>query len=81
MNKVLKVGIATVQEQRAPSLTISAGTRTRDADEPNVWFPPVTAVVQGLSDENMALLKVARDQQPDSMDTLAHDCLQFAVHL
>ena len=40
MNKVLKVGIATVQEQRARSLAIAAGTRTRDADEPNVWFPP-----------------------------------------
>ena len=48
---------------------------------PMCGSPPVTAVVQGLSDENMALLKVARDQQPDSMDTLAHDCLQFAVHL
>ena len=39
MNKVLKVGIATVQEQRARSLAIAAGTRTRDADEPNVWLP------------------------------------------
>lgn len=71
MNKVLKVGIATVQEQRARSLAIAAGTRTRDADEPNVWFPCVTAMARVLSDENMALLKVGRDQQPDSMDTLA----------
>ena len=71
MNKVLNVGIATVQEQRARSLAIAAGTRTRDADEPNVWFPSVSAMARVLSDENMALLKVVRDQQPDSMDTLA----------
>jgi predicted transcriptional regulator len=57
MNKVLKVGIATVQEQRARSLAIAAGTRTRDADEPNVWCPSVAAMARVLSDDNMALLK------------------------
>ena len=71
MNKVLKVGIAALPEQRARSLAIAAGTRTRGEDEPNVWFPSVAAMARVLSDENMALLKVVRDQQPDSMDTLA----------
>ncbi len=71
MNKVLKVGIATVQQQRARSLAIAAGTRTRSDDEPHVWFPSVTAMARVLSDENMALLKTIREQQPDSMDTLA----------
>ncbi len=73
MDKVLNVGIATVQEQRARSLAIAAGTRTRDADEPNVWLPSVTAIARVLSDENMALLKVVRDQHPDSMDALTCD--------
>jgi predicted transcriptional regulator len=71
MNKVMKVGIATVPEQRARSLAIAAGTRQRGEDEPNVWFPSVAAMARVLSDENMALLKAMRDQQPDSMDTLA----------
>lgn len=71
MNKVLKIGIATVQEQRARSLAIAAGERQRSADEPNVWFPSVAAMARVLSDENMALLKAVREQQPDSMDTLA----------
>ena len=61
MNKVLKVGIATVQGQRARSLAIAAGTRTRDADEPSVWLPSVTTMARVLSDENMAFLKVVRD--------------------
>lgn len=71
MNKVLKVGIASVPEQRKRSLAIAAGTRKRGKDEPFVWFPSIAAMARVLSDENMALLKVVREQQPDSMDTLA----------
>lgn len=71
MNKVLKIGIAPVEQQRARSLAIAAGTRQRAEDEPRVWFPSVSAMARVLSDENMALLKVIREQQPDSMDALA----------
>ena len=62
MNKVLKFGIAPVPVQRARSLAIAAGTRQRTKDEPNVWFPTVTAMARVLSDENMALLKVIRER-------------------
>ncbi len=71
MNKMLKVGIATVSQQRARSLAIAAGKRQRGDEEPHVWFPTVAAMARVLSDENMALLKTVREQQPDSMDTLA----------
>jgi predicted transcriptional regulator len=71
MNKVLKFGIAPVPVQRARTLAIAAGTRQRGKDEPNVWFPTVTAMARVLSDENMALLKVIRESHPDSMDALA----------
>jgi predicted transcriptional regulator len=71
MNKMLKVGIASVPQQRARSLAIAAGTRKRRADEPYVWFPTVAAMARVLSDENMALLKALREKQPDSMDSLA----------
>ena len=71
MSTVLKVGIATVPEQRARSLAIAAGRRARGDDEPNVWFPSVTSMARVLSDENMALLKAIREQNPDSMDALA----------
>ena len=71
MNKVLKVRIATVQEQRAQSLAIAAGTRHRGDDKPNVWFPSVSAMARVLSDENMALLKAIRELRPNSMDALA----------
>lgn len=71
MNRVLKVGIASEPQQRARSLAIAAGTRKRGSDEPHVWFPTVAAMARVLSDENMALLKAVREQQPDSMDSLA----------
>ena len=71
MNKVLKFGIAPVPAQRARTLAIAAGARQRAKDEPNVWFPTVTAMARVLSDENMTLLKVIRESHPDSMDALA----------
>ena|ERR1035437_1298173 len=71
MNKMLKVGIASVPQRRARALAIAAGTRKRGDDEPHVWFPTVAAMARVLSDENMALLKALREQQPDSMDSLA----------
>ena len=71
MKNVLKFGVSPVLEQRARSLAIAAGTRRRGMDEPNVWFPSVSAMARVLSDENMALLKVIRETHPDSMDALA----------
>lgn len=71
MNKVLRFGIAPVSQQRVRSLAITAGTRQRGQDEPNVWFPSVIAMARVLSDENMALLKLIRELHPESMDALA----------
>ena len=69
--KQMRFGIASVAEQRTRSLAIAAGTRQRGSEEPNVWFPSVSALARVLSDENMALLKVIREQRPASMDALA----------
>lgn len=71
MNKVLKVRIAAVSEQRKRSLAIVAGARKRAKNDPCVWFPSVAAMARVLSDDNMALLRVIREQQPDSMNSLA----------
>ena len=69
--KQMNFGIASVAEQRTRSLAIAAGMRERTPEEPNVWFPSVSAMSRVLSDENMALLKVIREQRPASMDALA----------
>ena len=69
--KHIKFGIASVAEQRSRSLAIAAGTRQRGDEDPSVWFPSVSAMARVLSDENMAILKVIREQRPPSMDALA----------
>ena len=69
--KNIKFGIALVVEQRASSLTIAAGTRQHGAEDPSIWFPSVSAMARVLSDENMAILKIIREQRPLSMDALA----------
>lgn len=71
MNKVLKFGIAPVTQQRERTLAIAAGTRRRETNEPRVWFPSVSAMARVLSDENMALLKIIREHNPESMHALA----------
>ena len=71
MNNVLKVGIATVQQQRKRALDIASGKRQREPDEPTVWFPSITEAARILSDENLSLLKVIRETHPVSIDALA----------
>jgi predicted transcriptional regulator len=71
MNNVLKIGIATVQQQRERALAIAAGNRQADVDGPTVWFPSMSVAARILSDENLALLKVIRETHPESIDALA----------
>lgn len=79
--RVLTFGIATVPAQRARSFAIAAGTRQRGSDEPNVWFPSVSAMARVLSDENMALLAVIREQRPDSLNALANKVGKLAPNV
>lgn len=67
----MKYGIATIAEQRARTLAIASGKRHRTDDDPKVWFPSMAAAMRVLSDENMALLKVIREQNPASMGDVA----------
>lgn len=72
MGNILKIGIATVQEQRNRTLEIASGLRERNHDEPKVWFPSLSAAGRVLSDENLALLKAIRELQPGSIEELAN---------
>lgn len=72
MSKIIKIGIATVPEQWARLRDIVAGTRKVLPGEPKVWFPSISDAMRVVSDENMAVLRVLREQQPKSVDALAH---------
>lgn len=68
---VIKIGILSVEEQRKRAIEIASGTRKRGRDEPKIYFPSMAAAARLLSDENMALLKIIREQHPQSVDELA----------
>lgn len=69
--KHMKIGIKTVAEQRQRALEIAAGTLQPAADDPKIWFPSAAAMARVMSDENLALLKIIREQQPASVSALA----------
>lgn len=72
MSKNIKIGIATVPEQWARLQAVVAGTQKVLPGEPKVWFPSISDATRVVSDENMAILRMLREQKPESVDALAH---------
>ena len=72
MSKTIKIGIASVPEMHARTQAVVAGTRKVLPDEPKIWFPSIRDATRVVSDENMAMLRVLREQKPESVDALAH---------
>ena len=68
---VTRIGILSVDEQRKRAMEIASGERKRNRDDPRIYFPSMAAAGRILSDDNMALLRVIREQQPQSVDELA----------
>ncbi|WP_194713356.1 HVO_A0114 family putative DNA-binding protein [Noviherbaspirillum soli] len=71
MKNTLKIGIASVEEQRKRTLAIALGERKREEDEPTIWFPSRAALLSVFSDENCALLEVIRSNRPKTITLLA----------
>jgi len=71
MNRSLKVGVASVAKQRAWTLAIASGKRKKQESDPTIWFPSFSAVARVLSDENLAILEVLKEQHPGTIEQLA----------
>lgn len=69
--KNMKIGIKTVAEQRERTLAIAMGRLKPSPDDPKIWFPSAAAMARVLSDENLAMLKIIREQHPASVSALA----------
>jgi predicted transcriptional regulator len=70
MKKVV-IGIATQQDIRARVRAIARGEHRPAAGEPKIWFTSMRSLAEVLSDDNRALLRVIREEQPDSLSHLA----------
>ncbi len=69
--KAIVIGVMSQQQIRARMIAIAKGEYKPKAGEPRIWFTSMKSVVEVLSDQNRALLKVIRESNPDSVAVLA----------
>lgn len=70
MSKIL-IGIMPQDKIRERILAIAKGEYKPKANEPKIWFTSMKSLAEVLSDDNRALLKVIREDQPESISGLA----------
>ena len=69
--KKMTIGIASQKDIRARALAIARGDHVPAASEPKVWFTSMRSLAEVLSDDNRALLRMIREQKPESLSQLA----------
>jgi len=69
--KMLKVGIASMEQYKARTLAIAKGEYMPRPEEPKVWFQSIESLSRVLSDKNRALLALIADTRPESVNELA----------
>ena len=68
--KKIVIGVASQDAIRARARSIARGEYKPASDEP-IWFTSMRSLAEVLSDDNRALLKLIRDEQPESLNRLA----------
>ena len=71
MNTVLNVGIMPREQFQQRVLAIAAGRYTPQQGEPKIWFSSMKSLSEVLSDNNMRLLKMIEEKQPENLTALA----------
>lgn len=69
--KKIVIGIASQDAIRARARAIARGEHKPSPDEPKIWFTSMRSLAEVLSDDNRALLKLIRDEKPESLNRLA----------
>ncbi len=69
--KNMVIGIASQQAIRDRALSIARGEHQPRPNEPKIWFTSMRSLAEVLSDDNRALLRVIREQKPESLSQLA----------
>jgi len=69
-SKILKIGIMTRDDYKKRSIAIARGEYKPKKNEPKIWFESVKSMAQILSSENQELLRIIKEQQPDSLKEL-----------
>ena len=69
--KVLKIGIASLDEMRARTMAIARGELKLRRDDPKIWFTSAESIAKVLSESNRALLREIIRTHPESLAELA----------
>ena len=69
--KSIVIGIMPQDKIRERIYAIAKGEYKPQPVEPKVWFISMKSLAEVLSDDNRALLHVIKDQQPESISSLA----------
>ncbi|MCW2237626.1 HVO_A0114 family putative DNA-binding protein [Azospirillum canadense] len=68
--RVVKVGIASYEQQKARLMSIARGERKPSPDEPKIWFSSIESFAQVLSTKNQLLLELIAAEKPSSVAEL-----------
>lgn len=68
--RVVKVGIAPYEQQKARLMAIARGEHKPAADEPKIWFSSIESFAQVLSTKNQLLLELIATAEPGSVTEL-----------
>lgn len=69
--KILKIGIISREDYKKRTIAIAQGEYKPRKNEPKVWFESVQSMAQVLSSENQKLLRIIKEQKPESLKELA----------
>jgi len=69
--KTLKIGIMPREDFQKRFLEIARGRYSPKRDEPKVWFSSIKSLSQVLSENNIRLLKIIEQQQPETLTELS----------
>ncbi len=68
--KILKIGIISREDYKKRTIAIARGEYKLRKNEPKIWFESVQSMAQVLSSENQKLLKIIKEQNPESLKEL-----------
>lgn len=69
--RILRIGIAPRAQVHKRMLDIAKGVRKQHKDDPRIWFTSWEALARVLSKQNMLLIEIIRDAEPESVTELA----------
>ncbi len=71
IKKIIKCGIMSPEDFEEMTIKIAKGEYKSEPDAPKIWFESLQTMAQLLSKENMHLLKVIDETEPESITALA----------